>query len=287
MAVDVTELKVDTTGVIIGIKAAKAAFGDLDRELNAVSNSLKDVFSVKGYKDYRETTTRFGKDLADSLLTLQLSFGRLKLAIADSVAPVLSVFVPMLNTAIQAATRFAGTVGQFLRGVLAGVTGNQNLTSSAKEATKSYVKLGGASKAAAKTVKRSLASFDQLERLNQSAGSSGSGGTGSKIEPWGGFQPDPISPGIQALVDKVLALLAPLMAINLEPLRQALQTLWTAFSGFAGVLGDALNFLWYEILTPFVAWIMEKLAPALMRVFAAGLDLITAALGLWWKSRSR
>lgn len=277
MAKEITELTIDTKDLILGIKAAKTAFGGLDRILTSISDRLREVFSVKGYKDYRETVTRFGKDLADALLTMQLSFGKLKYAIADSMAPIASVFIPMLNTAIQAVIRFAGVVGQFLRGLLAGITGNQDLTTAAKETTKSYVKLGSASKAAAKTVKRSLASFDQLERLNQKSASGGGGG-GGKTEPWGGFRPDPISPGVQALVDKVLALLAPLMAIDLTPLRQALQTLWTTFQGLATVLGDALRFLWYEILTPFTAWILEKLAPALTETFASGLAVVTAAL---------
>ena len=278
MATDITELKVDTMDLILGIKAAKTAFGGLDRVLSSISETLSDVFSVKGYKDYRDTVTRFGKDLADSLLTLQLSFGRLKYAIADAVAPIASVFVPMLNTAIQAVIRFAGVVGQFLRGVLAGITGNQNLTNSAKEATKTQTKLGSASKAAAKAVKRSLASFDQLERLNQTGSSGSRGGSGGSMDIWGGFQPDPVSPGVQALVDKVLAILAPLMAIDLNPLHQALQNLWTTFAGFATVLGDLLGYIWFELLTPFTAWVLEKLAPALTDVFASGLQAVTVAL---------
>ena len=95
---------------------------------------------------------------------------------------------------------------------------------------------------------------------------------------WGGFAPDPISPQVQALVDKVLAVLAPLMAIDLSPLRLALQTLWTAFQKLAAVAGEALNFLWYELLTPFAAWILEVLAPVLTETFAAGLGLVTAAI---------
>ncbi len=271
-------LNFDAKPLLLGAKSAMVALRGLDSVLNSVADGVKSAFSVRGFQDYRDTVTRFGKDLADSLLTLQLSFGRLKYAIADAVAPIASVFVPMLNTAIQAVIQFAGVVGQFLRGVLAGITGNQNLTSSAKEATQSQVKLGSASKAAAKAVKRSLASFDQLERLHQPGGSGGGSGGGGSVDLWGGFQPDPISPGVQAMVDKVLALLAPLMAIDLEPLRIALQNLWTAFTGLAAVLGDALSFLWYEVLTPFVAWILEELAPVLTDAFAAGLGVVTAAI---------
>ena len=269
-----TEIKFDAKEVVLGVKAAKIAFGGLDRVLTSIAERMQEVFTVKGYSDYKETVTRFGKELTNALLTLQLAFGKLKYAIADAVAPIASVFVPMINDGIFALTRFAGAVGQFLRGVLAGITGNENLTSSAKEATQSQMKLGSASKAAAKAVKRSLASFDQLQRLSNSSGSGGSG----EMEIWGGFQADPISPGVQAMVDKVLAVLAPLMAIDLAPLQLALQTLWTSFQSLAEVLGDGLGFLWHEVLTPFAAWILEKLAPVLTESFSAKLDMITAAL---------
>lgn len=261
-----------------GAKRAIVALSGLDAVLSSIADGVQDAFSVAGLENYRNTVTRFGEDLANALLTLQLSFGSLKYAIADAVAPIATVFIPMLNAAIQAVIQFANVVGQFLRGVLAGITGNKNLTSSAKEATRSEVKLGSAAKSAGKAVQRSLASFDQLERLHQPTGSGGGGGSGGGVDIWGGFTPDPISPQVQALVDKVLALLAPLMAIDLMPLQLALQTLWTSFTGLAAVLGEALNFLWFEVLTPFIAWIMETLAPALVEFFAAKLDMITAAL---------
>lgn len=276
--INTVDLFINTRQLTLEAKAAAAALNGLDAVLASVAEGVRDAFTVSGFEDYKDTVTRFGKDLADALLTLQLSFGSLKYAIADAVAPIASVFVPMLNTAIQAVIQFANVVGQFLRGVLAGITGNKKLTSSAREATRSEVQLGSAAKSAGKAVQRSLASFDQLERLQQPAGSGGGGGSGGGVDLWGGFTPDPISPEVQALVDKVLALLAPLMAIDLMPLQLALQTLWTSFTGLAAVLGEVLSFLWFEVLTPFIAWTMESLAPALTEFFAGGLDLVTAAV---------
>ena len=275
---NVTDIKVNLKSLETGAKAATSALKGLDGVLASVAEGIRKAFSIRGFQDYKDTVTRFGKELADELLTLQLSFGRLKVAIADAVAPIASVFVPMLNAAIQAVIRFADIVGQFLRGVLAGITGNQGLADSAKEATQSEVKLGSAAKAAGRAVKRSLASFDQLERLNEPTGSGGGGGSGSTVDIWGGFTPDPISPQVQALVDRVLAILAPLMAIDLNPLQLSLQNLWTTFTQLAAVIGEALSFLWYEILTPFITWILEILAPAFTDTFAAGLELVTALL---------
>ena len=270
-----TEIKLDTAGLILGVKAAKTAFSGLDRVLSSISESVREAFSVKGFEDYKDTVTRFGKALADELLVLQLSFGKMKTAIAEAVAPIAAVFVPMLNSAIQSVIRFSGAVNQFLRGIIAGVTGREELAESAENAAKSEEKLTSAAKSAGREVKRSLASFDQINRLN---GGSGSGSSSGSVETWGGYTPDPISEQVQAVVDKVLALLAPLMAIDLQPLRSALQTLGTAFSGLAAVAGEALSFLWQELLTPFAAWVMETLAPVLTEGWAAALELVTTMI---------
>ena len=108
---------------------------------------------------------------------------------------------------------------------------------------------------------------------------SGSGGSSGKtVDIWGGFKQDPISSQVQAVVDKVLSLLAPLMAIDLNPLKQALQSLGTAFSGLASLAGESLSYLWYEVLTPFAAWVMEVLAPTLTEGWAAAMELVTAVI---------
>ena len=274
---NLVELSLNTKLLGSQVKTVSGMFTGLARVLSSISEGIQDAFTVKGFEDYKDTVTRFGKDLADELLVLQLSFGKLKYAIAEAVAPIASVFVPLLNTGIQAVIRFANVVRQFMAGLLAGITGRKDLAAAAEEATQAETSLGSAAKSTAKAVKRSLASFDELERLNQNSSGSG-GGSGGSVDLWGGYTQDGISPQVQAVVDKVLALLQPLMAINLEPLKLALQNLWSAFGQLASVAGDALSYLWYELLTPFAAWILEKLAPAFADGITAKFHLITAAM---------
>ena len=275
MAADMTEINFDAKGMILGVKAAKIAFAGLDRVLSSVAETIGEVFSVDGYQDYLKTVSRLGKDLTDELLVLKLSFGQMKYAIAEAVAPIASVFVPMLNTAIQAVIRFSGVVQQFLSGLLGGIFGTQKLSAAADSAAESEKKLGSAAKSAGKAVSRSLASFDRLERLNKPTGS-GSGGSTELTAP---YVSNPISPQVQAMVDKVLDILQPLLTINLQPLRAALQNLWTSVTTLAAAAGEWLSFLWYEILTPFIGWVMETFAPAMTEFFAAKLDLVSSALG--------
>lgn len=278
MATDITELTLDTKGLVLGIKAAKTAFAGLDKLLTSLSGSIREAFSIGGYKDYRQTVSRFGKELADELLVLQLSFGRMKWAIADAVSPIASVFVPMLNDAIWAVIRFADVVQQFLTGLIGGILGTQSLAAASDTAAKSQEKLGTAAKAAGKAVRRSLAGFDQLERLNLPSSGRSSRGGGGSIDIWADYSPITVSPQVQAVVDQVLAILAPLMAIDLAPLQQALQGLWTTGTGLLSVLAEGLRFVWYEILTPFAAWILQTLAPVLTDGLAQKLSLVTAAI---------
>ena len=276
------EIEVNTNLLSQQVKSVCGTLSGLDNVLASIAEGVQEAFAVRGYEDYKDTVTRFGKELADELLVLQLSLGRLKFAIADAVAPVASVFVPMLNAAIQAVIRFSSLLGQFFSGLMAGVTGRNALAKASDNAARSENRLSASAKAAGRAVQKSLASFDELERLNRATGSGGSGrggGSGSDdLDIWEAFTPDPISPEVQALVDHVLALLAPLMAIDLEPLRLSLQNLWTAFTQLAAVVGTGLQNLWFEVLTPFAAWILETLAPAFADGIAAKLTMIATAL---------
>ena len=263
-----------TKGASLGIKAAAAELKGLGKVLDSVTEGVKEAFAVKGYKDYLQTVHRFGKDLADELLVLQLAFGRMKVAIAQAVSPIAEVFVPMINDAIFAVIRFADVVRQFFAAFISGISGNAAVANSAREAADAESAMAKAATVAGKAARRSLMSFDQLNRLSAPA-KGGSGGSGE-------FIPNPedlvISPEVQALVEKILALLQPLMNINLIPLANALTAVKNALTELAYIAGPALEWLWYEILTPFAGWVAEVLAPALLNGFAAGLQTVSTAI---------
>ena len=105
----------------------KSSFDTIVVAAGEVEEAISSAFSIGGYKDYLRTVRRFGKELTDELLVMQLSFGKMKAAIADSVAPIAAVFVPMINRALAVVTEFAGMVGQFFRGLILGITGQDML----------------------------------------------------------------------------------------------------------------------------------------------------------------
>ena len=185
------------------------------------------------------------KDLEKELLVLRLAFGQLKAAIRQAAEPVAAVLVPVLTGAVRYATGVVKTLGQVVAGLL-GVTVAQS------KVTKTVTKTG-------KAVKRSLAGFDQLERLQ---GSKASGSTSVQQVPV--EVKTTLSPGVQEIVDRILALFAPLQSIDLLPVQWGFARLQEQAEKFAAVEGETLGVLWHQVLVPFVQWVTEKLAPVLL-----------------------
>lgn len=259
---------------ILEVKTAVTVLKGLDAVLGSIADGVKEAFTVRGYKDYLQTVHRFGKDLADELLVLQLAFGKMKVAIATALTPIAEVFVPRINDAIFAITRFAGVVRQFLSAFIVGISGNKDLAAATGEAAAAQEGLEKAATSAGRAARKTVMAFDQLNRLNAPA-RGGGGGSSSVLSP---ADPLVISPEVQAAVDKVLAVLKPLMEIDLTPLKDALRTVWDALVELAQTVAPALEWLWFEVLTPFVTWVLEELAPVLVENFAGALDLIRIAI---------
>ena len=209
MAENIIDLQVDTAGMKVGIQSAVLLLGGLNKVVDELGASIRDAFSIGGYKDYLKTVRRFGKGLTDELLVMQLSFGTMKAAIADACAPLAAVFVPMINNAISAVTRFAGYVGEFFRGMIVGITGRDALAESAEKAASAEDKLTESTKKSGAAARKSLMAFDQINRLN---GGSGGGSSAASTIEWPDAALRPISKKVQALVDRVMEFLEPLLS---------------------------------------------------------------------------
>ena len=193
-----------------------------------------------------EQTVLQVKDLQKELLVLRLAFGQLKAAVSNAAAPLAAVFAPALTNAIRGATRLAKTLGQVIAGLL-GVQVAQ---------TKVEKKVVSAGKAA----KRSVAGFDQLNRLQDNSGQSVSTKTVPvKVK-------TTLSPEIQATVNKIKELFAPLQSLDLLPLRWGFARLKEQAENFAQVAGGVLKNLWHQVLVPLIGWVVESFIPVLLNL---------------------
>ncbi len=197
-------------------------------------------------------------DLSKELLILRLSFGKLKATMLDAFSPLAAVLIPALNQGIRLATRLAQRFGQFLSGLLGirAVTGT---------VTKNITRMGAA-------LKRSLAGFDQLERL---PGGSGGSYTTTETQP---IFSGKISEDMQGLVDRIRTLLQPLLETDLLPLRWNLERLKESFIQLTETAGPLLEHFWLHCIVPLAQWTVEKLVPIILKAVATGLRTITTLL---------
>ena len=213
--------------------------------------------SLGGISDDAQSAAKSIAILDDRLLTLRLSAGKLRAALERAFAPVTAAVAPMLEGAVRALTDFCDSAGAVMAALFGTV----------------YKKSVTTAKAVGGAVRRTLASFDQLERLGSGSGG-GSGGSTVTLQPIN----DPLTPQLQKIVDalraamdKVKSLIAPLKTIDFTPAADAFRRLGEAVSDFGSLLGEKLETVWHTLLVPLGKWLIETAAPA-------SVDLLTAAL---------
>ena len=207
-----------------------------------------------------ENVASAAEELEKELLVLRLGFGKLKAAIVNAVAPIGAVFVPMVQKAVWAATRLVKSVGK----VVAALFG---YSTASKTTAKSQEKLAKANE----KVKRSLMGFDEVNRLNDS----GSGGWEETVAAMGS---EALTPQLQAVVDKILSLLAPLKEIDFSPAEEAFGRLKEAIAPISQALFAGLEWAWFNLLVPLAAWTIEDLLPAFLDVLASALGVLNSVI---------
>lgn len=198
------------------------------------------------------------EELEKELLVLRLALGKLKASIINAVAPIGAVFVPMAQKAVWAATRLVKAVGA----VIAALFG---YSSASKSTAKTQEKLAKANE----KVKRSLMGFDEVNRLNENSGS---------WEEAHSTNTNTLTPQLQAVVDKILSLVAPLNAIDFAPAVAAFGRLKEAIAPISRALFAGLEWAWFNLLVPLAAWTIEELLPAFLDVLASALGVLDAVI---------
>ena len=146
------------------------------RSLFALVNKLRSAL-VDGFKNL----SQYSGDTNNSLSMLMSSLTQLKNAFAAAFAPVLNIVAPILNAVIQKIISVVNAIGQ-LTSVLTGAGTfikakqlNQNYAASLDKNTKSANKANDANK----KLQRTLLGFDQINKLDDTSGSSSSDSAGT------------------------------------------------------------------------------------------------------------
>jgi len=234
---------------------------------------------------------------ANQTRILSLRFEQLKASLGKGFialfTPILRGFNSLLAGLQKVADGFANFV-QMLTG--ADVSTSMGSISSdiagigddASSAADNVGDIGSAVKKTAKDIERSLAGFDQINKLTEptddSSDSSGStGGTSSGIGsvdlvPDVSGSTSNVSSAISDMADKVKKALEPLKAISFDNLITSLDNIKRAAQPLTDKLFAGLEWAYYNIFVPLAKWTIEDLLPEFLDVLAGCLDVLNSAL---------
>ena len=230
---------------------------------------VESAFRVDSLEDYQHMAAVCGTALANALLQLQVKFTQLQNAIISAAAPIAQVLLPVVKAAVDALTGLANSIGYVLRSFLLG-------TEEAEDFSDAMGSVGTATTAAKKT----LAGFDQINRLGSGSASGGL---------WNPNAMKPISNQWKKLAQQLLEYLEPLKKLDLSPAAESLRKLREALQPITRALFSGLEWAWYNLFVPLAQWTAETLLPVFLDTLGAALqalariieELKPAFLWLW------
>lgn len=266
----IINLQVDTEPVEDAVGDMSVILAGLEKAVKGVQVQLDKTFGGSA-----ADMDRFSRSLADVLAELRTDLGKLKTATAEAAAPIGAVLVPVLDKAVKGATRLVESIGL----VMGALLGTETVTESADGAAEAEKRLESAAASAAKAAKRSLASFDQINRL-EGASSVGSSTTGvsNSVQVLPETVTDTLSPQLQAVVEKILALVEPVRNIDFSALTQSLGQLGSVLGELGGIIGQQLEWVWFNVLVPLGTWVVEEAAPVTVDTLTAAVEALGQAL---------
>lgn len=238
--------------------------------------------------------SRTSDQWANQIRILSLQFDSLKASIGQGLINLFLPIVKVINTVLGKLMTLANAFKSFTAMIMgkktsgasasldktatsAGKVSNSlnNATSSANKLNKSTKKVGDTAKKTAKKIS-GLMGFDQINKLTETKGSSGSksstpsSGTGSAGSGASGGTVD------MGSLPKGEDEKATKLGKGYDKLRKAIDKLRVAFSAFSKVAIGAFKWIWKNMLVPLGKWTMQKLAPKLIELLAAALNVLTA-----------
>ena len=222
----------------------------------AFSMDVIESFTVDTTEKFQEMAAIVGTDLSASLYGLQQELSTLKVAIIQAAAPLAQALLPLLHQAVSALTGFAAAIGHVIKSLFGGAGAADSYTQSTQNAL-----------AATQALKRSLAGFDQLQRLQGSDGN------------FGFSAPDiSLSAGWEQFAKDILKFLEPLQKIDLSPAIKAFEKLKTALAPITKTLFEGLNWAWHNIFVPMAQWAAEELLPTFLQMLTDALQALNEVI---------
>ena len=216
---------------------------------------------------------------------LKFNFTQMTAAIGKVVAPIAQLFIPVLNAAMQAVTNLFQSIQSVLKVFGLDMPDVVSKTSSAVNGVSADIEsTGDSAVSAAKKINKAFAGVDEINVLKTSSdsssdsGSSASGTTSGASISVTPATDDTVSTAVSTTVNKIQKYIEPLQNINFDPLIDAFSNLCDQVSPIIQKIGDLLNWLWFEVITPYIGYLIESWYPAVVNFFAGALSILNSAI---------
>lgn len=191
---------------------------------NALTQQQKIEAEVNGILQETKWQTgdaaKYATTFAGRVAKLSATFTSLKTEIGNVIIPILNLFIPAIQTALDALLKFLGLLKTAMASIgleMPDVTSLGGVTAGATEAAEAIDNTGTAAEKAAKKVKKSFASYDEINVLSKSSSSDTSTGGSSGVA-----AADPTTSAITSGVSAVDS--------RLDELKEKLSTFWSGFA---------------------------------------------------------
>lgn len=225
---------------------------------------------------------------ANQTRILSLRFEQLKASLGKGFIALFTPILRGLNTVLAGLQKVAdgfATFTQMLTGadISSSASSITGLGDIASDTADNVSGIGDAASSTAKEIEKSLAGFDQIEKLSEptDSGSSSGGGTSSSglgIDTGVTAESTNVSSAISDMASKVKKALEPLKSISFDNLITSLDNLKESAKPLTEKLFSGLEWAWTNIFVPLATWTIEDALPAFLDVLSAGLDVLNSAL---------
>lgn len=180
---------VDNAGVT---KNVAKMWDDYAKSIGTTSNALtqqqKIEAEVNGIMEETKWQTgdaaKYATTFAGRVAKLSATFTSLKTEIGNVIIPILNLFIPAIQTALDALLKFCSLLKNAMASIgleMPDVTSLGGVTAGATEAAEAIDNTGTAAEKAAKKVKKAFASYDEINVLSKSSSSDTSTGGSSGV----------------------------------------------------------------------------------------------------------
>lgn len=225
---------------------------------NALTQQQKIEAEVNGIMEETKWQTgdaaKYATTFAGRVAKLSATFTSLKTEIGNVIIPILNLFIPAIQTALDALLKFLGLLKTAMASIgleMPDVTSLGGVTTGATEAAEAIDNTGTAAEKAAKKVKKAFASYDEINVLSKSSASDT--GTGGSSAGASGVETATIG-GVNSLKDQLSSASAELGTF-FDPLADAwrahgepiVQSIKNAFNNLKEVgkgVGDVIKNWW-------------------------------------------